>query len=241
MAASIDKRRQPVFRPGLAQTLAGAALLSLLLALGVWQLRRADEKAALLAAEAAARQAVPVAVTTLSAAPLPRHASAEGHYDLHLFLLDNRVAKGRAGYELLAPLRLSDGRAVLVDLGWWPQGADRSQLPAIPVPAGEVAVIGLAVTPAAPPFELSPREAMAPGWPKVVQAAVPARLAATLGYRLLPVVLYPDGSDVAARRLATLNRFGPERHRAYAVQWFVMAMVLVGIYLHHGFQRGRTA
>lgn len=241
MVTSIDKRRRLGFRPALAPSLAGVALLSLLLALGSWQLRRADEKAALLTAEMVISRADPVAVTGLGVLSAPQHVSATGRYDHRLFLLDNRVEKGRAGYELLAPLRLADGRAVLVNLGWHPQGVDRAHLPVVQVPDGEVSLTALAVTPAPPAFELAPHEAMDPGWPKVVQALAPAGLSATMGYPLLPVVLYPDGSDIAARRQTSLQRFGPERHRAYAVQWFVMAAVLLVLYLQHGLKRGRQA
>lgn len=240
MLGSIDKRRQLGFRPALVQSLVGVVLLSILIALGFWQLHRADDKAKMLMEEASAIRAAPVAVSTLSNVSVPQHVYAAGRYDSHLFLLDNRVEQGRAGYELLAPLHLAGGQAVMVNLGWRPQGVDRAHLPAVQAPIGEVLVTAVAVNPPQPSFELSPQEAMAPGWPKVLQAVVPAQLAGVLGYQLLPVVLYPDGSAVAAKRLTTMQRFGPERHRAYAAQWFTMAAVLLVIYLHHGFKRGRA-
>lgn len=241
MAANIDKQRRHGFHPALAQTLVMITLLPILVALGVWQFHRALEKERLFAAVAAAEQAVPLPVTSLPATNLPLHASATGRYGEHLFLLDNRVRASRAGYELLAPLRLADGRAVLVDRGWLSQGASRADLPMVAAPLGVVTVTGMALTPMPPPFFLSDREVFAPGWPKVVQTAVPQRLATVLGYPLLPVVLYPDGSAAAADELAAMHAFGPERHRAYALQWFAMAAVLVAVYLHHGLHRGTQA
>ena len=229
------------FRPAPAQTLATLLLLPALVGLGVWQLHRAVWKEHLFAAEAAARHAPPAPVATLGASRLPQHARASGRYAQRVFLLDNRVRNGRAGYEWLAPLRLADGRAVLVDLGWLPQGASRAQPPRPTVPVGELTLTGLALTPQAPPFALSDRETFAPGWPKVVESSVPARLATVLGYPLLPVVLYPDGSAVAAHEVAAMHAFGPSRHRAYAVQWFAMAAVLVAVYLRHGLRRGKAS
>jgi len=227
------------FRPALVQTLATLVLLPTFIALGAWQMDRAVEKRQLFAAEAAAEHAPPVPVASLGASKMPLHAKAAGHYDHHLFLLDNRVRNRRAGYEVLAPLRLEDGRGVLVDLGWVAQGASRRQLPTVHAPAGSVRVTGLALTPQPPPFALSDRETFAVGWPKVVQTAVPSRLAEELGYRLLPVVLYPDGSRVAAHEVAAMHSFGPSRHHAYAAQWFGFAVVLVIVYLWHGLRRGR--
>ena len=221
----------------MAQSLATLLLLPLLLGLGLWQLQRAELKAALFASEAAAMQAAPQPVTALAHSALPHHVSASGHYDHRLFLLDNRVRDGRAGYEVLAPLRLADGRGVLVDRGWVAQGASRQQRPTLHVPTDEQHLTALALTPAPPPLSLKTQKNT--GWPRVVQSALPQHLADELGYTLLPVVLYPDGTQAAVRERAALHHFGPERHRAYALQWFVMAALLLFFYLRHGLSRGK--
>ena len=227
------------FRPALAQTLATLVLLPVFLGLSFWQVQRAAEKQQLLEAESAARHAAPVPVASLGPTDVPLHARATGRYDQHLFLLDNRVRDRRPGYEVLAPLRIADGEAVLVNLGWVAQGASRAQLPAIEVPTGTVEVTGLAMSPEPPPFELSDRETFAAGWPKVVQTAVPGTLEQELDYPLRPVVLYPDGSEVAAHKVEVMHEFGPSRHHGYAAQWFGFALVLVIVYLWHGLHRGR--
>ncbi len=227
------------FRPALVQSLATLVLLPVFIGLGLWQVQRAAEKQHLLEAESAATQASPVPVASLGPTNVPLHARASGGYDEHLFLLDNRVRNRRAGYEVLAPLRITDDEAVLVNLGWVAQGESREQLPAVEVPTGTVQVTGLAMTPQPPPFELSDRETFATGWPKVVQTAVPGTLEKELGFQLRPVVLYPDGSEVAAHKVETMHEFGPERHHAYAAQWFGFAVVLVIVYLWHGLHRGQ--
>lgn len=227
------------FRPAMMQSLATLILLPVFLGLGSWQIQRAAEKQHLLDAESAARHTAPVPVASLGPTDVPLHAHASGRYDEHRFLLDNRVRNRRPGYEVLAPLRISDDQAVLVNLGWVAQGASRAQLPAVEVPTGTVQVTGLAMTPQPPPFELSDRETFAAGWPKVVQTAVPGTLEKKVGYQLRPVVLYPDGSEVAAHKVKVMHDFGPSRHHGYAAQWFGFAVVLMIVYLWHGLHRGR--
>lgn len=234
MAISIDGDRRFGFRPALAQSLATVLLLPLLMGLGMWQLQRAQEKEQLLVAADAAQSASARPVASMNPSHLPQHVRAEGRYDHSPFLLDNRVRNGRAGYEVLAPLRMTDGHAVLVVLGWLPQGEDRAHLPQVILPSGTVHVQGLALTPSPQPFALTANEAFAAGWPKVVQTAVPEQLSIVLGYPLLPLLIYPDGSEAAAHEVAALRTFGPSRHRAYALQWFTMAAVLLFVYVRHG-------
>jgi surfeit locus 1 family protein len=225
------------FRPGLAQTLGFLALLPALLGLAAWQVQRADAKAALIAAWGHASESEPVPIGDLSESPRPQRALAAGRYGPERFLLDNRISNGRAGYEPLVPLILADGRGVLVSRGWLPLGRDRRDLPDVEVPAGPVRVVGLAIPPSPPVFALGDREAFTEGWPQVVQTAEPARLATRLKYPLLPVLLYPDGSEAARARIAGLTAFPPARHLAYALQWLALALVLVLLYLAHGFRR----
>ncbi len=48
----------------------------------------------------------------------------------HQFLLDNMTHAGRAGYEVLTPLLLDDGRVLLVNRGWLPlPDGRRDELP----------------------------------------------------------------------------------------------------------------
>ena len=234
---SVRGRRR--FRPALVQTLGTLVLLPVFLGLSLWQMERAAEKQHLLEAESAARHASPVPVGSLGPTNVPLHAQASGRYGEHLFLLDNRVRDRRPGYEVLAPLRIADDEAVLVNLGWVAQGESREQLPTVEAPTGTVDVTGLAMTPEPPPFELSDRETFAAGWPKVVQTAEPGTLEQRLDYQLRPVVLYPDGSQVAAHKVKVMHDFGPSRHHGYAAQWFGFAVVLVIVYLWHGLHRGR--
>jgi len=57
-------------------------------------------------------------------------------------LLDNKVNRGRPGYHVVQPLRLADGRHVLVNRGWVAAPAHREQLPQLRTPPGQHEVEG---------------------------------------------------------------------------------------------------
>ena len=221
-------RRRPCFRPALQPTLAMLVLLPVLIALGVWQLDRAAQKARLEEAREASWRLPPVALSADVRVSPGRRVIAQGRYDpRHSFLLDNQVRHARAGYMILTPLRLSKrGPAVLVARGWVASGGRRDRLPPVDTPPGLIRLEGEAWRPTPPLFALSDQEAFATGWPKVVQTAAPERLAGQLGYSLLPVVVSVGAASAAER--AQGRGFGPARHRAYAAQWFALALVLVG-------------
>jgi surfeit locus 1 family protein len=244
----LPRERFMRFQPALAQTVLTLLLLPGFIALGVWQIHRATEKKVLFAHEAAAETAAPQPLgfqnKSQNTGPLSLHVRARGLYDpAHLFLLDNRVHDGQVGYYLLAPLQLNPAAgnksAVLINLGWVPLGASRQQRPKVSVPITDVTVTGLALKPDKPPFTLQGSQEFSSGWPNVIQAVQPERMAQLLGYPLLPVVIYPDGSEVMAIRERAMHAFGPMRHYGYAAQWFGFAVILVGLYLRHGFKRAR--
>lgn len=224
------------FHPGLWPSLIVAALLILLVGLGFWQLDRAEQKRVLLEEYEQRPQQAALrldAAATLEPALRYRQAWARGRYDpAHQFLLDNRVHQGRAGYQVLTPLRLAHSdAAVLVNRGWVPQGRTRADLPPLPVQSeGVITVEGMIDYPPEDPFSLGEGEARAPGWPKVLQQIDFELQSRQLDARLLPVILLLDPAqpDGFVRQWAPIpERFGPARHVGYAVQWFALALALV--------------
>ena len=228
-----------LFKPALAATLAVAVLLPLFTSLGLWQLRRADEKTALMR-QREQRQSEPVlradqAFTT----PENRYRRVElaGEWDsAHQFLLDNQIFNQQAGYQVLTPLRV-DGlaTAVLVNRGWVPVGPDRRRLPELSLSPAKVRLSGVIDQFPGVGFKLKGAEIPAPGWPAVVQLLDAERLSERLGYRLLPyqVLLAPDAPEGYARdwKQASLN---PEKNQGYALQWFAFACVLSVLYVWFG-------
>ena len=217
------------FAPALSFTLVALVLAALFVRLGVWQWQRGEERAA--AATRFARGAETVlelGTRDPGETPLYQRIGVEGELDtIHQFLLDNRTFEGRAGYEVLTPLRRADAPALLVDRGWVPFTGSRARLPDVTVTAGgplrltgRVAVLpspGLASGRAAP--------AGTGPWPKVTSYPDMAQLAGALGQPLSSRILLldpaaPDGY-VRAWRPPGLP---PLRHFSYAVQWWSFAL-----------------
>lgn len=93
--------------------------------LGQWQLSRAEERRAIAAAIDKGRQGQPINLSVLheekELQPW-RPAQAEGVWlNQYSLLLDNRNLDGRPGLWLATPLKLEDGRVLLVLRGWLPR------------------------------------------------------------------------------------------------------------------------
>lgn len=224
------------FRPGLIPTLATLTLLPILIALGTWQVNRAQEKAALLEARAEGAAAEPVDLNAQQP-PLQQvqhhPVVARGRYDAERqFLLDNQAHAGRIGYHVLTPLRLGGNRAVLVDRGWVLASADRSELPDVSVPTTPRTVRGTASDGPGVGLRLGQPSTGASGWPRRVAYLDFADLDRQLPYQLLPylVELDPAASDGYVRDWQVVES-GPDRHWGYAVQWYGMAVALLVIYV----------
>ena len=226
------------FTPALWPSIATLILLPFLIGLGIWQLERASWKQGLIDDQAERAQQAPVLLKLLlerDESLQYRPVAVRGYYDLeHQLLLDNRTHQGHAGYHVLTPLLLGDqGRAVLVNRGWVPVGEYRARLPELPGPVDELVVNASVKLPPEKFFRLDEVEEVNEGWPKVVQQMKLPQLEQRLGYSLLPVVLLLDPADEYGfvREWRAVYGVTPDKHRAYAVQWFTLALVLLAIYI----------
>lgn len=216
--------------PVVAGTVLLGACAALFVALGCWQLGRADEKRALAAAFGSA--AVPERLPD-QAAELPRYRPviAHGRYDsARQFLLDNMTHAGHVGVQVLTPLVLADGRAVLVNRGWLPLDATRRTLPEVAVGEAPREITGRIDHLPRPGIELDAE--LPDGWPKLVSFPRMERLAEALGRDLHSqlILLDPASPDGYTRDWGPAG-LGPEQHFAYAVQWFALAATAVGIWV----------
>ncbi len=200
-------------------------MLPVLISLGNWQLRRADEKAAILAAANALREKPPVSVLSVNDFPNYLPVWAEGEFDTERYwLLDNRIFQGRFGYEIIALLRLADGRDILVDRGWIAGDRDRSKLPEVAFPQGTVRVHGELYRGVGKQYSLG--EEASGEWPRRQQWLELEDAVAEFP-SLLPSILRLDERSPAALRVQRIVvNVTPQKHTGYAVQWFAMAFVL---------------
>lgn len=229
-----------VFSPSWLMTGITLALLILFISLGRWQWGRAELKEQLGEAFAANAMRI-VALESKTTTELPRYTRIEvsGRWESdRQFLLDNRTRDGRAGYEVLTPLRLSDGRWLLVNRGWVPFEGYRDQLPDVGLAPrdGEVSASGL--------LDELPTSGLAGGraapavtgsWPRVTSYPQPAELARSLGVdprRLERRVLLLDVSiPEGYRRDWKPFAKGPEQNWSYAIQWWSFAVLLLVLFV----------
>lgn len=234
-----------IFSPSPGSGLLAALGIGMLVLLGIWQLRRADEKV-LIQHEYQIRQAKPpLEFTGLDARRLTitpglpelryRRLRVNGVYQRHRqFLLDNRTHKGVPGYHVLTALRIAAGPwGVLVDRGWLALGPSREQLPVLSTPAGSVTLQGLLEIPRSDTLVLGATGYQGQGWPKVVERIELEKMSDLLGYRLLPFILLQDSKAPGPliREWHPYHGISPDRHRAYAFQWFALAVTLFALYV----------
>jgi len=225
-----------IFAPHPLMTLLTLALLALLISLGRWQLRRADEKRVLYDSFASGSDATrPIEAAT---PPLPRyqHLVADGHYDdSRQLLIDNMVESGQAGYFVITPFELQGGGWVLVNRGWVPVGSSRAQLPAIPVNAQPRTIHGRADNLPSPGIQLGRRAVLAPPYPVVAGFPKHEEIAALLQEprwaSAADLILLDPGEPDGYVRHWSPPGFPPMRHIGYAVQWFGLATALFVIYI----------
>lgn len=223
----------PRFRCNLKFAVLVVAVFPLLVSLGFWQLARAATKEQALATFALQRSAPPLPLSALDLSDgsslTGRRVELRGRYlPAKAFLLDNRVFRGRVGYELLMPFADDSGQIALVNRGWLLAPSTRDKLPAIETPAEALVLQGRlyrSVTRTAAALYASA------GWPSVVQAMDVDALAAQAGLQAAPylVLLDPGQPGVTEADWPQVN-MSPARHQAYALQWFLLAVGLLIVF-----------
>lgn len=214
------------------------ALLSLVLILGVivyvtaslgfWQLDRGRQKQALAQSYEQGQSLAPFSLNVSSAAyPQPWQAvQVDGRWLPSMsLLLDNRALNGRPGYWVAGVLQLPASSAhVLVLRGWVERRFDG--LPEWQTPAGTVQLTGRALTHVPKLYELQrdPVLTFSDVSPVVVQNIEIHQLEVASGLHFLPFVVQqvspaPDG----LQRSWEPPRFDINKHRGYALQWFLFA------------------
>ena len=233
MAIKIGSR---IFAPRVFTTLLTMALIVVLISLGRWQLRRADEKRVLFDSFAAGSDAARAIDLETPAVRRYQHIEAGGRYDSdRQVLIDNMVNAGRAGYFVITPFALTGGGWVLVNRGWVPLGSSRAARPAIAV-AGDLRVIhGRADHMPTPGIQMGTKAELAPPYPVV--ASFPSRdevahlLRESSWTAATDLVLLDPGEPDGYVRTWSAPGFPPLRHIGYAVQWFALALTLGVIYV----------
>lgn len=217
-------------------TVAGMALTA---RLGVWQLDRAAQKRELQAQVETRSQAAPLGNAELASvtdAMMQRRVDLRGHW-LHdrTICLDNRPMNGRVGFFVLTPLQLEGSKQiVLVQRGWVPRdAADRTHVPTVPTPGGDVQVLGRLVPSPSRVYELGQGASSA-----IRQNLDPQAYGRETGLSLLPAaVLEAGASGDGLLRDWPAPTVDIQKHYGYAFQWFALCALMLGLYVWFQFLR----
>ena len=251
---SPDRRGRPTRTPGgfrfllsaawLGGLAAALALAAVMVLLGQWQWGRYQERSEINARIDAGATGPPLPLAAVLPAPAPgqevgpapsrdaawRSVTATGRYDAaNEILVRGRTVLGRVGFEVVTPLLLADGSAVLVDRGWVPPapgGASmRPEVP--PPPAGAVTVTGRVHPTESGGAPVARRDGRLE-----TRRVTTARIAPQLPYPLHHAYVLldtqapaadPGLTPIPARPVPAWQNWG------YAIQWWLLAaLVLVG-------------
>ena len=233
------------FRFGWVPFFAAVLLVTLGVTLGRWQDGRAAQKMALAAKLAAGNAAAPLVLGPARLDPGAvelRRITVIGQFVPGWALyLENRPYQGRAGFYLLMPFRIDQSDMhVLVERGWLPRNsAERARLPVYATPSGSVTIEGVARRNAGHVMQLGSAPMLRPD--AIVQNVDVKQLAAASGLRLQPFVIEQTGA--AADQLVRdwpAPSLGVEKHRAYAFQWYALALMALLFFVMTGIGRGTS-
>ena len=212
---------------------AAAIACVVFVSLGNWQSRRAAEKRELALALERAAASAPIELPATGDLVHKRVAVRGQFIPERTVLLDNKLRRGRPGYEVVTPLRIGNSPShVLVNRGWMAAPATRDNLPAVRTPTGEVRVDGIALERL--PHALEP----GPSSGRVRQNVDLAAFAAETGLQLLPIVVeqHSDAGDGLQRDWPRAD-FGVEKHESYALQWYSFAALAIALGVIFSFRR----
>lgn len=194
--------------------------------LGLWQLDRHQWRAGLNADIAEGLRAEPLPLERLEVGERDyRRTAVRGMYvPEREALLTPRTERG-PGHHVLTPLRLPDGRLLVVDRGWVPFALDRPGAAEAAPPQGEVELRGVLL----PATRVDPRAVRDDDGRLLRVAAVAPRTVAGEDAVADVFLLVQEPAPGPGRLpvpgpLPELDR-GP--HLSYAVQWFLFALVTV--------------
>jgi surfeit locus 1 family protein len=218
--------------------LAAIVVIATTVSLGNWQMRRAAEKLELQGRIDAALAAPAVAIGAdrrLGAEQVGRRVVLSGQWlDQFSVYVDNRTWRGRAGFHVLTPIRIEGSNQVALVLRGWIPGdpSNRSNLPALPVFHSAVLIEARVEPDLSQTIELARTEPPGPN-NRLWQNASLERVAAWSGLELAPVLLRQTGEDPSGTLVRDWPNpgSGTEKHRAYAVQWYALALLTAALWL----------
>lgn len=241
------------FAPGWVLTTCVAMALAILLWLGFWQLDRLEQKTHLIASIEASLTATPIALpedlTTIADYEYKRVLIIAKTAEASNACVFGRNSKGEVGLFYMVPVVLEDGQIIFINFDWESEKIakeNRSEInlgarlcPSLDSYGLDLMINGV--------VRLSSKGNMVTPEPDlenaiwynadVISMGKALKLASTAPF-FLDAIIIEDSADKTPREsLMQLNL--PNDHLQYAITWFGLAIVLIGVYLAFGMQRAR--
>lgn len=206
---------------------------SLFFRLGFWQLQRADEKKKMIIAQQMQELKPPYWWRDPQKLPVQyEQLLLKGTYLPQFFLLDNQHHQHQFGYHVLSPFKLHNGSVVIVDRGWVPGDVTRRSFPDINTPEGLIEIQGSAYFPSNKQWVLGPALEKKGSKLVILERLDTQLISQALQKVVSPFIIRLDkhNSSGFVCEWVTVS-MPPQRHLAYAVQWFALASVVLILFV----------
>ena len=232
------------FRPLFWLTLVTVPAFVTLILLGSWQLQRLQWKNQLID-QFEARTSAP-AVRPPSADGLTADSEfsrlalvGEFRHDQEIYLT-GRTYEGNAGFHVVTPFLLVDGRTILINRGWVAESYRNQSTREFSLVSGQVTVDAILRLPASKGYFVPENDPEDGFW----FTLVPSEIVEYVGIPL-PVITsyYADAlrtSEVLTLPIGAKTALNLRNaHLSYAMTWYGIALALVGVYGAYHYQAGR--
>ncbi len=230
------------FRPMLGPTLWFVPVFVILMSLGFWQIERLHWKLGLIAEMNANMVAPPLSLDgALALGPRAQYRMMllRGRFlnDKEAFVFTTGP-EGAPVYHILTPLKLDDGRVVMIDRGYiLTTLTDPKKRIA---PDGEHLVFGIWRTPDEPgAFTPAPDAAHRIWYARDLKAIAKADGVTLAAPVLIEADATPNAGGWPKGGQTVVNL--PNSHLDYALTWFGLAIGMLGVYLSYHMSRGRLS
>ena len=232
------------FRPFLWLSIVTVPAFAILLTLGTWQLQRLQWKNDLISsfeARSLAPAIAPPAVATLTDDYEFRRLALTGTFDHDKELyMTGKTYEGNAGFHVVTPMKLADGRIIMVNRGWVSEDYRDPAKRAFSLIAGEVTVDAILRLPGKKGYFVPENEPDNGFW----FTMNPQQMITHLGLAEDGInAFYADSlrtSDVVTLPIAAKTELNLRNaHLSYAMTWYGIALGLLAVYLAYHHQAGR--
>mgnify|MGYP001255574390 FL=1 len=225
------------FNPGIRITVFFIFFAILFFSLGLWQIERGQAKTTLLKEFDENSLKAPKSIS-MDSKKWDR-VYIQGKWNgSEQILIDNVINRGIAGYKVITPFQLDEtGELILVDRGWIKRNRNIENLPDVSLIDIRERVSGILESP-----ELGlmlSDEVVSEKWPKISQTKNFEVISKEYNVPMFPLILLADPTSRYSLEYIKINptNMTPVKHYGYSAQWFLMFLVLCGMYIWYGYKK----